>query len=142
MMDLITNTFVLIATDCPVESGTIPTQRGETPTIPVLQHQLLSSKPYGLTLEELMLEVYLRREGLTKVEAKAQSAAIQEKLFGKSYPCMRASPLPKKFGWGVHYDESGKLAIYSADSKEYQRFASGKVAGIEVVTAMRTKRAE
>jgi len=55
---------------------------------------------------------------------------------------MRASPLPEKFGWGVHYDVSGRPAICGAESAEYRRFADGQVDGISVEPAIRTKRAE
>ncbi|HEV3438991.1 MAG TPA: DUF6157 family protein [Gemmata sp.] len=141
-MQLITNTFVLVASDCPALSGTMPVPRGETPTVPVLQYELLTAQPYKLTLEDLMFEVHVRREGLSKAEAKSQASEIQAKLFSKSYPCMRASPLPKKFGWGVHHDASGRIALYGVESAEYQRFARGEVKGVEVVMAMRSKRAE
>jgi hypothetical protein len=120
----------------------MPVPRGETPTVPVLQYELLTAQPYKLTLEDLMFEVHVRREGLSKAEAKSQASEIQAKLFSKSYPCMRASPLPKKFGWGVHHDASGRIALYGVESAEYQRFARGEVKGVEVVMAMRSKRAE
>ena len=139
MMDLIKNTFVLIAPDCPVQVGTVPQPRGETPTIAVSQHELLIAKPYSLTLEDLMFAVHVRREGLSKADAKALADAIREKLFAKSYPCMRASPLPKKFGWGVHHDAKGRIALYGTETDEYRRFAKG-VDGVAVFNAMRSKR--
>lgn len=140
-MQLITNTFVLVAEDCPVHTGVTPSLRGGQPTIASLQHELLLAKPYKLTLKDLMLAVHLRREGLSAVDAKAMAKEIHEKLFGKPYPCMRASPLPKKFGWGVHYDAKGRIGLFAVDTPKYQRFASGEVAGVEVVKAMRSKRA-
>lgn len=140
MMDLIKNTFVLIAPDSPVSEGTVPPPRGDSPTIAVLQHELLTAKPYSRTLEDLMFAVHVRREGLSKADAKSQAETIRAKLFAKSYPCMRASPLPKKFGWGVHHDAKGRIAIYGAESEEYRRFAKG-VDGVAVFNAMRSKRA-
>jgi hypothetical protein len=53
---------------------------------------------------------------------------------------MRASPLPKKYGWGVHYDAEGKLAIYGVETADYQRFADGKVKGVKLVAALRSQR--
>lgn len=145
MMKLITHTFVLLAADCPVAAGTPPLPRGDRPTVAVLQHALLTAAPYTLTLEELMRAVFLRREGLhvgmTTAEAKKRAAEIEEKLFGKPYPCMRASPLPKTYGFGVHYDETGKLAIYGAETADYRRLAKGP-GGIKVVKAMAAKRAK
>ena len=140
MMELIKNTFVLIAPDCPVKAGTVPQPRGETPTIAVAQHEMLIARPYSLTLEDLMFAVHVRREGLSKADAKTLADEIREKLFAKSYPCMRASPLPKKFGWGVHHDAKGRIALYGAETEEYQRFAMG-ADGVAVFNAMRSKRA-
>ncbi len=141
MMELIKNTFVLIAPDCPVKVGTVPLTRGDSPTIAVAQHELLVAKPYSLTLEDLMFAVHVRREELSKADAKKIAGEIREKLFAKSYPCMRASPLPKKFGWGVHHDAKGRIALYGAETVEYRRYAEG-VEGVAVFKAMRSKRAE
>lgn len=139
-MELITNTFVLVAADCPVTVAQVPVGRGSTPTVPVLQHELLTTRPYTLTLEDLMFEVHIRRASLSAAEVKDNKATIHAVLFGKPYPCMRASALPKRYGWGVHHDTAGKLALVSMQSAEYRRFADGKVKGIEVVPAMRSKR--
>ena len=140
-MELITNTFVLVSADCPVTAAAVPVGRGSTPTVPVLQHELLTARPYSLTLEDLMFEVHVRRSGLSATEARKQTAAIRDLLFGKPYPCMRASSLPKWYGWGVHHDAAGKLTLAPMQSAEYRRFADGKVKGVEVVPAMRSKRA-
>ncbi len=139
-MELITDTFVLAAPDCPMSCGAVPVPRGVAPTVAVLQHELLSARPYTLTLEDLMFAVHVRREGLSKADAKPRAAAIRAVLFGKPYPCMRASPLPKKYGWGVHHDASGRIALYGAETPEYRRLALG-AGGVEVVAAMRSKRA-
>ena len=53
---------------------------------------------------------------------------------------MRASPLTKRYGWGVHHDAAGRMALYGVGTAEYRRFAEGAVAGVEVVAAMRSKR--
>jgi hypothetical protein len=140
-MELITDTFVLVATDCPVTKAVVPAPRGDKPTIAVIEHELLTTKPYTLTLEDLLFEVYVRRQELTRAEVKARGKALRAELFAKSHACMRASPLPKKYGWGVHYDQCGKLALCAMESDDYQRFATGRVEGIEIVPAMRTKRA-
>ena len=68
-------------------------------------------------------------------------AEIRAELFAKPQACMRASSLPKRYGWGVHYDEQGRLALYGVESAEYGRFAAGEAAGVKVVAAMRNRRA-
>jgi hypothetical protein len=53
---------------------------------------------------------------------------------------MRASPLTKRYGWGVHHDAQGRMSLLALESEEYARFASGEVPGVELVAAMRSKR--
>jgi hypothetical protein len=139
-MEPITDTFVLVAPDCPVTAAVVPAAKGAGPTVAVIQYELLMTRPYALTLEDLIFATHVRRANLPKAEAKARAAEIRAALFAKSHPCMRASPLPKKYGWGVHHDGAGRMALYGVESGEYQRFASGAVEGVEVVTALRSKR--
>lgn len=40
------------------------------------------------------------------------------------HPCLRASLLPKRFGWGVHYNTEGKISLYGKESPEYVYFIS------------------
>lgn len=140
-MKSITDTFVLVATDCPVTVAVAPVAKSEIPTVPVIQYELLTARPYTLTLEDLIFEAHVRRAGLSRAEAKARSAAIRAELFAKPQACMQASALPKRYGWGVHYDGRGRLALYAVESEEYRQFATGEVAGVKLVTAMRSKRA-
>ena len=51
---------------------------------------------------------------------------------------MRASALGKQFGWGVHADNEGRVAIYSIASKRYRELAQDP--GTKQVKAMRSKR--
>ena len=106
----------------------------------VVQYDLLTARPYAITLEELILETHVRRAGLSEAEAKARADEIRAVLFSRPHPCMRASPLPKTYGWGVHHDGEGRMALYGVESEEYRRFASGAVGGVEVVLALRSKR--
>ncbi|AMV36470.1 DUF6157 family protein [Planctomyces sp. SH-PL62] len=140
-MKPIRKTFVLVAADCPVERGTEPPARGANPTVARIQYELLTTRPYTLRLEHLILAVHVRRAGISEVEAARNAEAIRAELFAKPHPCMRASPLPKSYGWGVHHDEEGRIAIVGVESDEYARFARGEIEGVDVVLAMRNKRA-
>jgi Family of unknown function (DUF6157) len=140
-MEAITNTFVLVAPDCPVTAAVVPVARGANPTIPVIQYELLTTRPYRLTLENLIFETHVRRVGLSRGEARDRAAEIRAELFARPQACMRASVLPKKYGWGVHYDGQGRIALYAMESEEYRRFAVGAVAGVKVVAALRSQRA-
>jgi hypothetical protein len=37
---------------------------------------------------------------------------------------LSASSLVKRYGWGVHIDANGKIALYALGSGEYEMFAS------------------
>jgi Family of unknown function (DUF6157) len=136
-----TNTFIRVADDCPVERGTVPPVRGDDPSIAVLQHELLTKSPYKHTERELIMIVHVTRLGLNSTELKARGKAIHAELFSKPHPCLRASPLPKQYGWGVHYDAAGRIAIYAKGTPDYEKLASGDMAAPTVLKAMRNKRA-
>ncbi len=52
----------------------------------------------------------------------------RDAFHSKGQPCMRASALVKRYGFGAQYDRQGRIAIYGMDSQEYARFcADGRV---------------
>ncbi len=135
-----TNTFIQVAPDSPAISAIVPEVKGESKTVAVLEHELLSHHPYTFTNEELIFEVHVRRLGLSESDVKARHQELWDELFSKSHACMRASSLTKRYGWGVHYDERGKMALYPLGSEEYGRFARD-TDGLKLLVAMRSKRA-
>ncbi|MCC2684443.1 MAG: hypothetical protein K0R75_1342 [Paenibacillaceae bacterium] len=140
-MKSIVNSFVTVAPDCPVEHSVVPSvKEGTKPSIHSLQYELLTERPYELTLEDLIYEVHVRHKEIPPEELRESAAQIRDGLFQKSHPCMRASMLPKKFGWGVHYDDQGKIALYGMETEEYSRFAEQGDGQIKVEPAMRNKR--
>jgi hypothetical protein len=135
-----TNTFVQVAPDSTAVTGIVPPMRGESKTVPLIEYELLASQPYKLTQHELIFETYIVRQGITANEAKRRRTAIWNELFQKSYPCLRASMLTKKYGWGAHYDAEGRIALHAIDSREYARLIKPG-SGTALVFAMRSKRA-
>ncbi|MEQ8675155.1 MAG: DUF6157 family protein [Aggregatilineales bacterium] len=132
------NTFIKIAPDSTATEADVPTSNREPTPIHILQYQLLTEKPYHYTHEDLTFEVYVRRQGFSAQELDARHDEIWHDLFQKGHPCMRASSLTKKYGWGAHYDDAGKIAIYPVESDEYQQYADN---ADDVLFAMRSKRA-
>ena len=132
------DTFVQVATDCPVSRGVVPPVRGESKSVAVIQHELLSAHPYRFGHEDLIFEVHVRHKNIPTDELNARGAAIRAELFRKPHPCMRASPLAKTYGWGVHYDKDGRIAIYAMESDAYRSFTSQSSAGPKLVAAMRS----
>ena len=52
---------------------------------------------------------------------------------------MRSSALPKRYGWGVHSNEEGKLALIAVESAMYKKLSSDK--DTTHLKAMRSRRA-
>lgn len=138
------NTFIRVAEDCPARSGEEPQPRGGQPTVAVLQYRMISGAPYTYTSDDVVFATSAAGRALdakaanSKVAKQARSLA-REAFFSRGQACMRASPLGKRFGWGVHADAEGRIALYAVDSKRYQALAGDPE--IAQVPAMRSKRA-
>lgn len=128
------DTFIEIADDCPVTSGEIPSIKGDNKTVAYLQFDLISKHPYQFTSDDVFFQVFADRNDLTENEYKE----AREKFFSKGQPCFRASPLTKRYGWGIHSDKDGKIALYSCDAEEYKKLVTDT--SIKVVKAMRSKK--
>ncbi|MGG6310607.1 DUF6157 family protein [Paenibacillus macerans] len=134
------DTFIKVSPDCPADRGIVPESAKPGKPVHVIQYELLSQAPYRYDHEELLFEVHVRHKQIPDDVVQERRQEIWEALFSKSHPCLRASALPKKYGWGVHYDENGKIAIYGMDSPAYLRFASGEGGKVKVLSGMRTSR--
>ncbi len=132
------NTFIKVADDCPVTVGTEPKQRGGKKTGVNHEFDVLQADPYGRSGDELIFEVYLRKKGISAAEVAANRDALWADLFRKEHPCLRASSLTKRYGWGAHYNAEGKIALYPMESAAYQQFLADE--GATVLMAMRSKR--
>jgi len=128
------NTFIEIADDCPTEVGEIPPIKQEAKTVANIQFEMVSKNPYKFTSDDVLFQVFATRKDLTKSEYKE----AREQFFSKGQPCFRASPLTKRYGWGVHYDKEGRMAIYSAESAEYKKLVKDKT--LKVLKAMKTNK--
>jgi len=128
------NLFIEVAEDSSVKSGEVPPDNRETKTVALLEYELLIDNPYQYTSDDVIFMVYATRHQIPKKSQKAE----REKYFLKGRPCFRASPLTKKYGWGVHNDENGKIALHGVGSKEYKQLMSDK--SVLKKKAMRSKR--
>lgn len=125
------NTFITAAADCKAKTGTVPSKAG---TIGALQLSLLLERPYAMTSDELLLEVHMIRNGIPPEEREA----ARDRLFGKPQACLRASPLVKQYGWGLHHDGDGRVAAYGAESDAYRDLS--RRTDVSVVAGMRNSR--
>lgn len=132
------DTFIQVADDCPVETAVIPTLRGKSKSIHLIQYELLSKNPYQFDHEALIFEVYVQRNNISETDLAKRREELWNTLFKKEHPCMRASALKKKYGWGAHYDAEGKIALYGMDSVDYHTFLKDE--NCKQLMAMRSKR--
>lgn len=125
------NTFILVSPDSPVEAARVPEKPG---TVATLQYERLISAPYAMASDDLIFAVFAHRNGIAEAERPAARAAF----FSRGQPCLRSSPLVKSFGWGVHHDEKGRIALYGLDTSEYRALAARE--DLARVPGMRSKR--
>lgn len=135
-----TEAFICIAPDSAASEGLIPSAKGGRKTIAVLEYELLSANPYVYTQEELQFEVHLKRLSISAREAQRNRDALWDEFFSKSRACLRASPLPRKYGWGLHFDKQGRIALVEVGTPEYRKFSESK--RLKVMSALRSQRAK
>jgi hypothetical protein len=129
------NTFIAIADDSPVTHGEIPPVKGEAKSVATMQFEMLSNNPpYTFTSDDVLFSVYADRKDLTKSERPE----ARKEFFSKGQPCFRASPLTKRYGWGIHNNKEGKMALVSSDSAEYEKWMNSD--DVKVVKAMKSSR--
>lgn len=133
------DTFIQVAPDCPVQTAVIPRLKGKNKSVPILEYELLYGQPYAYTQEEVLFAVHVQRAGIASGELKSRHNHLWNEFFAQPRACLRTSALPKKYGWGIHFDVEGKTAIYPMESAAYRQFTQSK--NITQLRAMRSKRA-
>ncbi|QIS10103.1 DUF6157 family protein [Nocardia arthritidis] len=130
-------TFIAVADDCKVDYGKVPVARGPSRSVAQIQYEMLSEHPYTYTQEDVLFESWFARQDLEVSEA--EKADMREQFFSKDQPCLRSSPLTRTHGWGLVFDEQGRIALCPKGSPEYDKFVRSK--DLEVIKALRSKRA-
>lgn len=126
------NTLIEVSEDTKATSAEIPPQKGEKKSIANMQFEILANEPYHHTSDDLIFEIYALRKGFPKKEWKQ----LRKDFYSKGQACLRTSPLAKIYGWGIHHNQEGKLAIYPMESHEYQKLLKDK--SVYKVKAMRS----
>ncbi len=130
------NTFIEVAEDCPAKKAEIPPQKGDTKTVSNIQFEMISQSPYEYSSDEVIFTTYAVKNNLSEKELDRE----RERFFSKGQACFRSSPLAKRYGWGVHSNSEGKIAIYAVDTDEYKQLSKDK--NLKHLKAMRTKRTD
>ena len=127
------DTFIEVAEDTKTDCGIKPPTKDKK-TVAEMQFDLVTKNPYKYTSDDIFFQVFADRNDLTKAEYKH----AREQFFSKGQPCFRASPLTKTYGFGVHNDNNGKVAIYGMETDVYQKILSDNK--IKKVKAMKSNK--
>ena len=127
------DTFIEVAEDTKTDCGIKPPTKDKE-TVAEMQFDLVTKNPYKYTSDDIFFQVFADRNDLTEAEYKN----VREQFFSKGQPCFRASPLTKTYGFGVHNDNNGKVAIYGMETDVYQKILSDNK--IKKVKAMKSSK--
>ena len=105
-------TLITVSEDSNCERAAVPERPG---TVAALQYELLAAAPYGMTSDDLLWRVNVLRNGVANTD-EARAA-----FFARGQPCLRASPLVRSYGWGIHHDAEGRVALIARESADYAR---------------------
>ncbi|MCL4352946.1 DUF6157 family protein [Patescibacteria group bacterium] len=128
------NAFIEAAPDSPVHIAEVPPQKGNEKTIASIEYEMIAGNPYKYTSDEVLFRVFAIKNDIAGQNLEKE----RQKFFSKGQPCFRSSPLTKRYGWGVHSDAEGKIAIFPMESSEYKKLVKDK--GLKHLRAMRSKR--
>ena len=92
------NTFIQIADDCDSKKGIVPPNK-KIITIANIQYELIINNSYRFTSDDILFICYLKKNGINfEYVNDKNSITERENFFLKNKPCLRTSPLPKKYG--------------------------------------------
>jgi len=100
------NTFIAVAEDCSATTGEVPPDRAGGPTVAGTQYAMLAATPGRWTQEDVLLASSPQFRGRDIDETEL--VRPRDEYFSQPRACLRASPLPKSFGWGLHFDADGR----------------------------------
>ncbi|RQO30783.1 hypothetical protein DBR32_08655 [Taibaiella sp. KBW10] len=129
------NTFIEVAEDCPAIQGEVPPQKGDKLSVANIQYEMIQAHPYHYTSDEVIFQCHAVKNDLADSERTAAFA----QYFSRGQACLRTSPLAKRYGFGIHHDAAGKVALYGRETETYHQFCADEQ--VKKVKAMRAKRA-
>jgi hypothetical protein len=128
------NTLITISEDSKATSAIVPVSRNGKPTIASIEYDLIKNNPYKFTQEDVQFKTYLIKNQIEE----EYTDELRKQFFSKSMACFRTSPLVKNYGWGIHYNDQGKIAIYDVKSEIYNQLLNQDK--ITKLKGMRSKR--
>lgn len=131
-------TFIAVAEDCPNATGEVPPVRVGKRSAANVHFEMAVEQAGTFTQEQILFATHLNAKGLDPA-AHPEGGETWDAFYSKGQPCLRASALGKRYGWGVHFDAEGRVTAVAAGGDEYDRFAAD--ADLAHTRAMRSRRA-
>lgn len=128
------NALIEVAADSIIAKGTKPPSNSEILSVASIQYELMSKHPYEYTSDDVVFLTFAYKNDLLEREMEG----VRSQFFSKGQPCLRCSPLCKRYGWGIHHNQEGKIALVDVGSEKYQQLIADPT--IEKIKAMRTSR--
>jgi hypothetical protein len=128
------NTFISVAEDSKISKSEVPLEREGKKSIAIHQYEMLSQKPYEFNSDDVLFNIYTSRNSIPLSQMENERLAF----FNKGQACLRSSTLAKRYGWGIHHNADGKVAIVAKNSAEYKKLAANKE--LTQLTALANKR--
>lgn len=133
------DTFITVAPDTRALQAIDPPVTA-IPSVAALTFQMISQAPYVHTSDDVIFKVWADRHGVSD----GARGIAREEFFSQPRACLRSSDLGKKYGWGIHSNSDGRVALYGLGSAEYETLASGisprTNLEVKLTTAMRSTR--
>lgn len=128
------NTLITPADDTKAVNAVMPPLKQDKQTIANLQFEMIYNEPYKYTSDEVLFEIYMLRKG-----AEHDPVAEERKaFFSKGQPCLRTSALAKQYGWGIHHNADGRVALVAMESDDFKELVDDPA--VKKVKAMKTSR--
>ncbi len=133
------DTFIAVADDCRATSGAVPPA---DVSVAARAFRMVADHPYRYRSSDVIFAVYADRR---RIPDEERIDARQE-FYSRDQPCLRSSDLGRRYGWGVHADADGRIALVGCETPEYAAFVSGRREGrsgepVKLTRAMRSSRA-
>jgi hypothetical protein len=98
--------LIEIASDSSAVRGEVPPDSGTRKTIARISYEVLADNPYRFSEREFYHEVHVVRRGRPDLKIE-------------NYNIKRLA-LVKRYGWGIHRNSGGKLALVACESTRYK----------------------
>ena len=129
------DTLIEVAEDCPATEAQVPRARGSKKTKAVVEYELLIKHPYTYSEEDIAFQVYAALHDVPQATWPTQ----RKKFLSKGHPHLRVSSLAKRYGWGIHNNADGKIALIAVESPAYEQLLDDP--GTTKTKAFRSSRA-